>query len=72
MKWQEAERELRIWELEGCNCPNAHGGPHFAYIPNRPPGVPGCPGLTRAAHNLKFARLYGRLAKELRKEMAAL
>ncbi len=69
MKWQEAERELRIWELRGCNCPNAHGL-HSAYIPNRRQGIPGCAGLTRAAHNLMFSRMYEKNAGVLRAELA--
>ena len=72
MKWQEAERELRVWESDGCNCPNAHDHYHEAYIPNRRKGIPGCPGLTQAAHNLMFARMYERDAKKLRLEMATL
>ncbi len=72
MKWQEAERELRIWELHGCSCPNTHDYYHEAYISNRPEGILGCPGLTQAAHNLMFSRMYEGDAKRLRQEMAAI
>jgi len=73
MKWQEAERQLTAWEDEGCggwmtSCPLTHG-PHSSYIEK---GKGRCPGLTRAAHNLMFSRIYEKDAKKLRAEMAGI
>ena len=64
MKWQEAERELKEWEVEGCGrpgviqCPITHGS-HGS-----------CAGLTLAAHSLMFARIYEQSAQRERKVLA--
>lgn len=83
MIWQKAERELTAWENEGCGgwfveCPITHGA-HPSYVQEGHgqytrfiKGKGRCPGLTRAAHNLMFSRMYEQDAKALREEMARL